>query len=484
VIRGADALLRQISEIINPFTTDQAVFKAVYSQPLAGLISLRMKLPIYILLLCGPVFAEPEITMPSGTTSMESFIGAHNGYKIHIPAGNYRLNNSSGRSGLTIYSFSGELDFASGAKLLCSTADKTAGWCVNIQSANGLVIRGIWVGYANESGLPLARSGAVTGALQIWNSSDITVSNPHVNASTGIGFVIGICKNVSVSQAEVFKTSADGLSFVNDASSSLDGLYVNGTGDDGLSVINYSFYANNSGFVGTNIQSYGSRARGISVPGQSNVAISNFYVSNAEKAGIITQTDYSYQTRRPSHVTWSNGRITGSKLFGIQTDGSDNISYKNIQVSNSRSGGWYGCDDTCNNISASDISLSAGLGGSALYAGSINTGTFSNVTISQNPTYGMFITNSSGLSFSNLSITNVSQTDTLARAWWAENNFGKVSVSGLTVTDNQEAATGFVVGEYSNPANSVTVTSIKPKIAHGTLSIEQTSPGASFKLAQ
>lgn len=426
---------------------------------------------------------QKQIIMPKNTSSLQQFLAGHNGYKITIPAGTYVLNNSSQGSGLTLSNFTGELDFESGAKLLCNTPTTSGGWCVNVQNSNNLIIRGLWVGYTVESGLPLPRASATNGAIQIWNCSEISVYNPHVDASTGIGFVIGLSNAVSVSQAEVLSTTADGLSFVNDSGSSLNGLYASHTGDDGLSVVNYDFYANKNGFTGTNIQSYGSASRGISVPGQSNVRISNFYVTNAAKSGIITLTDYSYKTRRPSNVTWTNGQITNSGLYGIQTDASDGVSYSGIQVSNSGSGGWYGCDTECSNITSTNLAVTSGVKESAVFLGSINHGKFSNITITNNPTYGMYITKSSDLSLSGVTMTNVSQTDPLARAWWAENNVGSITLSGLTVVDDQAVPTGYVTGEHGNPIEAINVTSISPQITHGSIVIQSSSPGSLFQQA-
>lgn len=445
-------------------------------------MNLSIKLLPLLVLSAFSCFAQKQITVPENTPSLQKFLAAHNGYQITIPAGTYVLNNASQASGLSLSNFTGELDFASGAKLLCNTATTSGGWCVNIQNSSNLVIRGLWVGYTVESGLPLPRASATNGAIQIWNCSNVSVYNPHVDASTGLGFIIGVSSNASVSQAEVFNTSADGLSFINDAASSLNGLYANNTGDDGLSVINYDFYANKTGFTGTNIQSYRSAARGISVPGQSNVNISNFYVANAASSGIITLTDPSFQTRRPSNVTWSNGQIANSGLYGIQTDASDGVSYSGIQVSNSASGGWFGCANQCNNISSSNLTVTAGVNDSAMFLGSINQGTFSNITITNNPTYGMYITKSSGLSLSGITITDVSQKDSLGRAWWAESNVGGITVTGLTVVDNQLVPTGYVVGEYSDPSQAIKVTNITPNITHGSIAIQSSSPGSVFQM--
>jgi hypothetical protein len=422
-----------------------------------------------------------SITVPAGTASLERFIASHNGYKIQIPPGTYVLNNSRGKSGITLHNFTGELNFAVGARLLCTAYSSSAGWCVNIQHAKGLVIRNIWVGYMGKITRMLLRTEAVTGALQVWDSENVSVYRPHVDASTGIGFVLGNSRTVHVFDAEVLNTAADGLSFVNDAEGYLNGLYARRTGDDSLSVLNYEFYPNNTGFIGTNIRSYASNARGISVPGQSEVKISDFYVQDSVKAGIITQTDFSFHTRRPKNVTWSNGRIANSGLFGIQTDAADHVSYNNIHVASSASGGWYGCDVPCTDISVSALSVIGGTGGSALYAGAISHGRFSDVFVADNPTYGVFVTKSADLSFTNLRVTNVSKSDPLGRAWWAERNTGMILVEGLTLIDNQIAPTGIVVGEFKNPENKVRVTNLASWISAGKIRIQSTSLGALFR---
>lgn len=428
-------------------------------------------------------FGQKHVTVPANTTSLQSFISANNGATISIPAGNYLLSNAKSASGLSLNGFTGELDFAAGAKLLCNTTTVSAGWCVNIQNSTNLVIRGIWVGYSSEAGLPLPRASATNGAMQIWNCSNVSVYSPHIDASTGLGLIFGASTNVNVNQAQVLNTTADGLSFINDSAATLNGLYASKTGDDGLSVINYAFYGNNTGFTGTNIQSYGSAARGISVPGQSNVSISNFYVANAAKSGIITQTDFAFDTRRPSKVSWSNGTIVSSGLYGIQTDAADNVSYSNVKVSSSGAGGWYACTSACNNISGTNLSFTLGGGGSGFYLGAVNTGQFSGISISDNPTYGFYITGSSNVTFANLQVTDVSQKDSLGRAWWAESNTGSIAVNGLLVVDNQSTPTGYVVGEYENNLGPVIVTNISGEITSGQLSIQQTSSDATFELS-
>jgi hypothetical protein len=365
---------------------------------------------------------------------------------------------------------------------LCNTFNTGAGWCVNIQGSDGVVLRGLWVGYTAP--LTLSRDQATTGAIQVWNSANISVYTPHVDTSTGIGFVLGLSKAVSVHNAEVFNSTADGLSFVNDQDSILDGLTAQNTGDDGLSIINYGFYTNYTGFTGKNIVSIGSKARGISVPGQSDVAISNFTVQNAAKSGIITQQDFSWDTRRPINVSWSNGQISNSGLFGIQTDAADSVGYNNIQVTNSGFGGWYGCDSPCSSVTTSGVSLTSSGDGSALFVGSLTSSTFTDVAIADSSTYGAYITKSSGLTFSNTKITDVAKDDSLHRAWWAESNTGAIAVNGLLIADDQANATGYIIGEWQNPASSIKVTGIQSQIANGKLQVQSSSSGVTFQTAQ
>jgi hypothetical protein len=424
----------------------------------------------------------PQVTMPNNA-AVASFIAAHKGYQITVSPGTYTFNNANNAAGLTINNWSGEIDFAPGAQFKCNTYSTKSGWCVNIQNSNNVVLRGVWVGYTSAPAVPMARSKSTTGALQVWNSTNVTSYSSHIDASTGIGFVIGLTTNPKVYQSEVYNTVADGLSFMNDQDAYLEGHYSNNTGDDGLSVLNYAYYNNYTGFTGKSIQVNNSGARGIGVAGQSNVNISNFSVTNTKASGIITLDDLSYNMRRPSNVNWSSGTITAPQLFGIQVDSSDNVTFTSIDVKKANYGGFYACDNTCANINGSDLSFEDTGDGVGLYAAKIAKGTFSGIDIDRSLDYGVYISGSSALTFTNLSIKDTAITGGQGRAWWAENDTGKITVSGLTISDDQPGATGYIVGEYNNPSSSISVTGIVSEIENGTLSIQKSSSGSVFTMA-
>ena len=214
-----------------------------------------------------------------------------------------------------------------------------------------------------KTALPLARSKATNGAIQIWNSSNVEVYNSHVDASHGLGLIAGESSNVKFYGAEVQNTTADGCSFINVGNGYLDGLTATNTGDDGLSVINYSYYTNNTGFTGTNIQSVGSKARGISVPGQSNVSISNFTVSNSSYDGVLVLTDGAFSTARPSNVAISNGTVQSAGTNGVEISGADSVTLTSIQVNTFAESGFLTSTSNNNHVVGSNLSATKSSGG-------------------------------------------------------------------------------------------------------------------------
>lgn len=243
------------------------------------------------------------------------------GETLYFPPGNYRFaqQNPSGNAAIFLDGLSNvTVEFAPGAQLLMDNLDanglgtsygiRVEGAASNITILNPTIDwttrpsarsfgDGISVlGYPSDSAPPAGWTGS-TGEV-----SNISIINARVVNSPQAGVVVMGASDVTVTNLTVIGSLADGLHFNADRRVTVNGLYAENTGDDGLAFVTYYdptqpwTYGptdgpfnepglgewNNGGSTATNITVVGGQADGVRVQGGYDISISHVTVSGKD----------------------------------------------------------------------------------------------------------------------------------------------------------------------------------------------------------
>ncbi|HMF76531.1 MAG TPA: hypothetical protein VK604_12790 [Bryobacteraceae bacterium] len=412
--------------------------------------------------------------------------------KFYFPRGIYLLDNSN-RGGLSGRTFSGSLRFAPGAILKCTDVGPRSRDCVGFSRGSGLTIDGMEIDYAQPT--PQPRNHAAGAALHTMFQTGMKVSNLRIDGSTSAGVYSEMDVDSEFSNISIKNTTADGFSVVNGKNTRLSNLTTDVTMDDGLSIINYASNPDNQGFVGTNIKVSRSAARGITVPGQSNVQVSNFSVSQTCAQGVLIFNDLSFKTRTPDNVKFSQGEISEVGAYtnerypcknqqtngiGIHYIAAGSVSLDHIKITGSTAGALAGNTGPTSHATASasisDIDIAgpplgtngAKVGGVVIY----KTGRLVMSKISlQNASGGFFISHNDDVEATDLSAKDVK--GYLHRSFDFENN-GKVQGNRLITTDDQDTPTGNEFVDFNNK-EPASYRGVEAHIAKSSLKIEKGS---------
>lgn len=432
---------------------------------------------------------------PSGdaTTNRNNLVAAlqNSSTAITFPAGDYHLDNSAGANGgegrIVIVGFSGSFDMQASARLVFT--DNTQGGIL-FQNGTAPQFTGVTATYST---LPTIRKDLP--CLDIENASSPTVSNLTVTGAPGSGFIFGQCTNPSIDTATINQTVADGLDFFNCQDGYANHITANQTGDDGLAFVNYASGPNYTGGYATNITVTESKARGISVVGQSGVTIDHFGVNWSSASGILCAYDNTFRSRVPTNVTFQNGfTYNGGALaggqsgntFGAEWSSVGEIYFTNVDIQTPGSRGVSGSaaaftqtlpdgstvSQPAGTVHLSGITVtSAPTGGFNMQGGSYYLDTLS---AQDTGDIGFYVANTALLQYGTLTATDTSQTASLHRAFDFENNATiNGSTGALWVYDDQATPTGYVAGFYGSQSGNLGT--IYGRITNGTLSIQDSS---------
>lgn len=440
--------------------------------------------------------SAPDLGITPGgdpTTNRTNLVAAlqNSATAITFPPGDYGLDNSAGANGgdgrIAIVGFSGSFDMQSGARLVFT--DNTQGGIL-FQNGSGTRLTGVTATYST---LPTTRHD-----LPILDMEDISspsVSNLTVTGSTGSGFIFGRCTDPSIDTAHISRTMADGLDFFNCQDGFANQIFTDQTGDDGVAFVNYADGPAYTGGLATNLTVTNSKARGVTVIGQSDVTIDHFGVNWSSASGILCAYDPSYRTRVPTNVTFQNGftynggALTGGQsgnTFGAEWSAVGEIFFDNVDV---RTPGSRGVSGTAAAFTQTlpDGSTVAQPAGVVHLTGVTVTGAPANGFNVQGGSYhldgltaqstgdiGFYVASAALLQYGTLTATDTSRTASLHRAFDFENNATIDGAGGaLWIYDDQAAPTGYVAGFYGSQTGNLGT--IYDRITNGTLVIQDSS---------
>jgi parallel beta helix pectate lyase-like protein len=254
----------------------------------------------------------------SATENRNALVKALKGTSVSVtfPAGEYKIDNSKGANSnekaVFIEGFSGTLEMASGASFVFTDNTQGGLYFHYTGGAKGPTLTGVTTKYAQ---LPTKRNS--TAAVTLDGATDPVVKNVSVTGSTGGGLALWGCTRPVVEGATIKDTMADGVHFGTCMNGKATNVSTENTGDDGLAFVNYG-KADMTGGSATNIKVVRSKARGITVVGQSGVTIDQFSVDGTRAPGILCAHEGEpYYTGVPDKVTFKNGTIdNGGALEG------------------------------------------------------------------------------------------------------------------------------------------------------------------------
>lgn len=384
---------------------------------------------------------------------------------ITFPPGDYLIDNSGAY--IVINGFAGDLTMQPGARFVFT--DKTNRG-LNFEGGTGAAFHGLVATFTAP--LPASR---LDEFIIFLHTTDTLVEDVDINGSAGAGLMFWQCVRPTALRVNIKNTMADGLHFANCQDGYCDTVFTDNTGDDGVAFVNYESGPANTGGWASNIQVTNSRARGVSVVGQSGVTIDHFAVNWSAASGIYCAWEGApYWTRVPTNVAFQNGFAynggalsggTGNK-FGIEYINVGAISYSNVVIKTPGTRGVAGVARAFTRTHATGGNTSEPAGSAHLTGVSVEnaptagydmeggTHVLDAVSVSGSNETGIFVGFCNSVQYTTMTATNASKTDPLHRAIAFEGN-ASVQGSSLTVVDNQATATGYVVGAYGTQSGNL-----------------------------
>jgi hypothetical protein len=404
--------------------------------------------------------------------------------KFYFPAGNYILENLT-VPGIYGDGFSGTLTFSPQSVVRCTSADSRGRSCVELRNGVGLILKGLHITFNGPLPLPRGHLAEHGAALVFVNERGAEVSEIKIDGSTNGGVFVSSSLDCKFRDISLSNTSADGFSSVNSGSIELTNLTTKGTGDDGLSVISYMGKGNYSGFKASNVHVSDSAARGITVPGQSNVVISDFSVDNTCAMGVLVTTDTFFHTNTPDNVTFTHGNIANAGHYsspqnpckapkvsgiGLQFSNTGDVTIDDVKITGSLAaaiaGGQSPTGPASGHVVLGNIQVS-GENGSGVIIYSAKKLDLSDISI-EDANGGFWIANNGDVTAKNLTTKNVN--GHLNRSFNFEKN-NSVAAGNSHIIDTKPTPTGDTFVDTGNTKPSMYY-GIKADISNGTIKLK------------
>ncbi|GAB3411625.1 hypothetical protein [Flindersiella endophytica] len=378
-------------------------------------------------------------------------LGNSSGQAVTFPPGDYRIDNSG--SFIVLLNYTGQWTMQAGARLVFTDPTRRG---LNFQGGTGAVFSNL---VATFTTLPTVRQPDSQEIVIFLETTDTQVNGANINGSAGAGLLFYHCARPRATNIRITNTMADGLHFANCQDGYADEVWTTNTGDDGLAFVNYAGGPAYTGGFASDITVESSKARGITVIGQSDVTIDHFGVNWSAVSGLKVGYESSYNTRVPTNVRFQNGFVyNGGALaggqsgntFGIEIDSAGEVFFSNVDVDRPGSRG------VSSNASAT-VHLTDVVVTNAPSAGfNLQGGTFLLDLLQATDTddLGYFVSDATRLQYGTLTARRTSKTATLHRAFDFERN-AVVAGTHLYVVDDQATATGWIVGAYGTQSGNL-----------------------------
>lgn len=392
---------------------------------------------------------------------------------LRVPAGTYLIGNP-----LTIRDFNGTIMFEGGAML--RFADRTLPG-LTFSGGAGAQILNYRAGWRDAPTTRLLAGGGV----EFQDSVEPYLENPIIDNSNSAGIIFYHCLRPRVVGAQVSNTMADGIHFANCAAPVVENSRTRNTGDDGVAFVNYANGANNTGGMAQGITVQLSKARGITVVGQSNVEVRNFSVFDTASSGILCAYDASYQTRVPANVIFANGRVERSGIvtptkgnrYGAEIDTTGAVTFENLDIVDSEDRG-LSVFSLQGRIVLRDIKITGTRKNSGVEIRAADV-SLSRIRVEGAPRYGVYIADTPTVALDDVTVVDTAASFDLPRAVWFERN-GQISANRLVVVDTRASTQGNVIGAGPGQRGAVTGILYSTVDGQGVRIENGSNPGLSF----
>lgn len=283
---------------------------------------------------------DGQVAVNSCITSAASVITGKD--KLFFPAGRYLVDNTKGW--LQIEKFSGWMDFAPGATIVCQ--DNSRG-CLRWLGGSNIIVSGLTAEYKVPAP---KRIGEVfvffDGSTNIGGCTNVVVERYTSRGSGAAGLNFYYCNSVKASDIRISSSRADGLAVNNTSNFVGDHIVTEDTGDDAVNCINYTGGAQGRGCTISDINVNKTKSACIAIGGYRDVVIHDFIcdhaIGSSGQNAVIDVRDGSPSVAMGSEgFSISDGRINNSiATYGIRvmsnpkSTGRVQGSFSNIELNN------------------------------------------------------------------------------------------------------------------------------------------------------
>ena len=286
-------------------------------------------------------------------------------------------------------------------------------------------------------------------------------------------------------------------------------LHTEETGDDAIGATNIAERDPRCGLLVSSAEIRNSHSRGVAVAGACNATFTHLHIVGTANSGVAVVQDRSIHSRTPTNVRFAGALIedvgtlpgvpgnkhcvdvgkashvsasdiwcnhiadTGVSIYNKSVD----IAMENVHVTSAGNNGFQSVGS--NDVRFLKDRVTGAFGNGFDIEGSANV-TVQDCAGDTLAGYGFYHSGSSHVTESSLAVRNAAVSKGNHRAWWAEEMVSATSVHGLTVTDDQSVATGYVVGDAGDRAAPVRMEELVFDVRHGRPSIQPSSPDSLY----
>lgn len=360
-----------------------------------------------------------------------------------FPPGIYAFDN---RLLHQINDYTGTLQFAAGARLLCLDPGRTGLYFYQgSPRIEGLVLTAATPRRGRELNAPM---------LYLNSCQRPVLVNVRVEGGAGAGIVLHQSSNATLTGIRVRDVLADGVDLFNCSGFTLSDVATEQTGDDGVAILDYRDGPRITGGTLRDIHVRTSDTRGITLVGPSGVTLDGFSIEDTRGSGLLIGEDASNGLRVPDRCTVANGiirraghrQVAGTysgNRYGIEVARSDRIDLCDIRVIDSATRGLSATSDRPDALlTTMRISVETA-GGEGIHVRDQTAWVFEAITASDTNGAGIYAGRIARLTGGARTAIRAARSGAPNRAIWDEDN-GVQSIATNTIIDDQPRPTGFI----------------------------------------
>ena len=417
------------------------------------------------------------------------------GSSVYLPPGTYLVDNSAGP--LVVNNFSATLQFDPLAILTCNTPAKA---CLIFNGGAAPTFLNVQVTYTTTPTDDCRSGQTQCVTLMFDGQTKPVIQGTKVVNGWAIALSVNDTTDAQVTNTVIQHSTRDGLYLQDNQNVTVTSLTVTDSGDDCIGFHSTGSGGGRNGGSASGINCMKIRGGGIAFAGGSNINVSDFVVDGTSAQGIYVMSDPA-NFLLPGNITVSNGVIrgVGSVPDTVPRTGTQNgiqyyitggpnmgaLQFSSIIVDSTSGYGITGSN--ASSVTVNDVHVSnAGLDSAVSNASCLQFVSNGNVAITRSSARGCYRTGVATLQNASVSIDSTSVTDA-----WLKGNLesgakafdvvanNAISISDVSVIDNDNPATGYTFNENQNGSGSVT--KVSSDIIFGSLVVVHASSGVVYQ---